>query len=95
MSHWDENSTAAIEADRERLAKQVLALQKADRKLRRQYTKHVKFVAAFIDALDKVMREPSTPDLGRRVAELSDKLEFGNDTCGHFDLGMKLKKKKH
>ncbi len=72
----------------------IKQLRRENAKLKRQYKKHVVWVAQFIAALDEAMKGPSTPERGRKIAELSNKLQMGNDHAWHFDLGYDLKKKR-
>lgn len=69
--------------------------------LRRENRRHKKYlkdlvgaVRLFLGELDVEMRKPSTVERGRRIAELSNALEFGNDEAWHFGLGKPLRKKK-
>lgn len=65
----------------------------------REYKKALKeltqFVDTFLGSLDAEMRKPSDIARGKRIAELSNKLDMGNDHVRHFTLGEKFPLKKH
>ena len=53
-----------------------------------------KAVNRFIRELDIEMSKPSSPERGRRIADLSNGLCFANDSAKHFGLGISFKSKK-
>lgn len=42
------------------------------------------------DRVSAWLRQPSTPERGREIAELCNRLEFANDSARHFGLGVDL-----
>ena len=47
-----------------------------------------------ISALDKEMRAPSTVERGKRIAKISNFLDFEKDRSKHFGLGKPLRREK-
>lgn len=50
-------------------------------------------VKACLDALDAEMKQPSTVDRGRRIAQICNKLNIANDIARRFGLGIDFKDK--
>ena len=48
-------------------------------------------VSVFLKTLEGVMHMPTSPERGRRVAELANALDMENDLARHFGLGIDLK----
>lgn len=64
------------------------------RRLRKSLESMTKYVQAFLGALDVEMRKPSSPERGKRIAEISNKLDMANDHIRYFDLGIDYRKDK-
>jgi hypothetical protein len=47
----------------------------------------------YIDQLDEVMKGPSTPERGKKIAHLTNALNMAKDQAKHFGLGLSLKGK--
>ena len=60
-------------------------------KLYKKYLKElVKVVSDAVEALDKVMQQPSTFERGKKIAQISNTLDVAKDIARHFGLGEKL-----
>jgi hypothetical protein len=51
-----------------------------------------KNVICAIYLIDEEMKKPSTPDRGKRIAKITNMLEFENDRALHFGLEYSFKK---
>jgi hypothetical protein len=71
---------------------------KAARKQNREYKHYLslltKQVTAFLAQLDVEMSQPSTPERGRRIAQLTGALELANDQAKRYGLGLDFNGKK-
>ena len=59
------------------------------KKLRKALTNLTGYVHSFLILLDYEMKKPSTPERGRRIADLANKLELKNDMITRFTLNKK------
>ena len=52
-------------------------------------------VRAFLDRLDEAIKEPSTVERGKKIAQLANALEMANDTAryGALDIDFRTDKK--
>lgn len=55
--------------------------KRKNRDLKRHLTALTTTTLVFLERLDQVMREPSAPDRGAKIAKLSNALDFANDTA--------------
>jgi len=69
---------------------------KAIKKQSREYKKYLKelteAVTRALNALDIEMRQPSSPERGKRIGQICNSLNYSNDMALHFGLGLPLKK---
>lgn len=70
-----------------------------DKQRAAHYKKHLgELVAANYAAMaevDRLMRQPSTPERGRAIAKVMNALDFATDQAWHFGLDQALGTKKH
>lgn len=59
-----------------------------ERKLKKHLQELVKAVEVHLDKLDKVMKQPSTPERGKQVAGLCNVLERAKDNARFFGLDI-------
>lgn len=59
-----------------------------ERKLKKHLKELVKAVEFHLSELDKVMKEPSTPERGKQVAKLCNALEYAKDQARFFGLDI-------
>jgi len=59
---------------------------------KKQLISLTKTVAQFIAALDRVMKEESTVERGKKIAKLNNALELENDKAMYFGLGYGWRK---
>ncbi len=64
------------------------AAARESRKMRKHLVDLTNVVRAHIDALDLLMKMPSTPERGKTVAALCNHLEMANDKARYFGLGV-------
>jgi hypothetical protein len=62
-----------------------------ERKLRRYLRDLVKASRNAVEALDQEMQNPSTYERGKRVAQITNHLEYLIDSADHFGLGNPLR----
>lgn len=72
--------------------------EKEAKMLRTELTRLTGFVQAYVILLDQTMKGPEGVEQGKRIADLSNKLEMKNDSVRRFVLnldfnGRKLKRK--
>lgn len=63
-----------------------------EKKLRRKLTEMTEQVRGFLALFDRVMAQPSTPERGRRLADLANKLALYNDGVRFFWCGVDYRK---
>jgi len=63
------------------------------RQLKKDLHGLTKNVLGFLNTLDMLMKEPEGEQRGRRIALISNALDFRNDSVRHFTLGLRLKPK--
>lgn len=61
------------------------------RDLKRHLTALTTITLTFLEGLDAVMREPSSPDRGAKVAKLSNFLDMANDRARYHGLGINFR----
>lgn len=59
-----------------------------DRKLRKAFKAHTDDVKSFLVLLEDAMRRLRGEELGKRIADLANKLELRNDLARRFGLGL-------
>lgn len=69
------------------------------KKFRKEFVGLTQFVKDYLVLLDHYMKQPESPERGKRIAALSNKLEMKNDMVRRFTLeidfnGNPLKRKK-
>lgn len=71
--------------------------KRKSRDLRRHLNALTSTTMVFLDELDNVMRAPSSPDRGKKVAALSNMLEMANDAAryGGLKIDFRDDDKKH
>lgn len=58
------------------------------RKLRKEFREYTDQVKAFIVLIDHTMKQPESVERGKRIADLTNKLELKNDSIRRFVLGL-------
>lgn len=61
----------------------------AERKLRKDFKALTDKVKAFLAALDREMKQPSSPERGSRIANLANALNMANDSARRYGLDIK------
>jgi len=56
--------------------------------LRKEMEKLTGFVKSYVVLIDDAMKQPDSIERGRRIADLSNKLEFKNDSVRRFVLEL-------
>jgi len=54
----------------------------------KQFKKHTDFVKDYLVLIDDEMRKPSSESRGKRIAELSNKLQMANDSARRVTLEL-------
>lgn len=71
----------------------MAAKPKFDERDGRKYWKalvaHTEYVSAFLALLDEEMKAPSSPERGKRIAALANKLDMANASARRFTLGIR------
>ena len=62
-------------------------MEKEARKYRTALRELTRSTASFIAAMDKIMKEPSTPERGQKIAKALNWIQMQNDSALHFTLG--------
>lgn len=56
--------------------------------LRKELERLTSFVKSYVTLLDEAMKQPESVERGQRIAQLSNKLEFKNDSVRRFVLEL-------
>jgi hypothetical protein len=73
---------------------ELLELKRKNRGLKKHLTEMVAATEIFISNIDTLMKQPSTPDRGKTIADQCNKMEMIKDCAKHFGLGIPFKDKK-
>lgn len=80
------NGSTAVDGNAERQRK------REERQYKKYLVELTNAVSAYLNEHDKLMKQPPTPERGRKIAELSNKLEMSNDAALHFGLDLSFDK---
>ncbi len=75
------------------VVKEMLRFRKESREYKKSLRALVEATQTFITNLDALMKEPSAVDRGRKIALLSNQLDYAKDIAKHFGLGIPFKDK--
>lgn len=73
---------------------EIKALKRQNRELKKHLKDLTILVSNYLKNLDVVMKEPSTVERGRKIANLANSLDFFNDSARYFGLGVDFRKDK-
>lgn len=67
-------------------------LKRENRKLKRELRQLIQVSRNAVKLLDEEMKKPSNCERGKRVARITNALEFQTDSAWHFGLGKPLRR---
>lgn len=76
------------------MAKRKRPIPLNEKILRRKLSEMTEQVRAFLHHLDALMAQPSTPERGRKIADLSNRLNMYNDGVRYFWCNVDYRKDK-